>query len=217
MQIIKLIFVVASIVLLAITGGGAVDFTVEQVNEAMSKHGYTPNWDYLNAVVPKVNGAFQDPNEAAEFIAQCGHESGGYQYIEEIQCSQQNSCEGMYGTGAEGKNYHGRGFIQLSWPDNYRAASQALGRGDDFYYYPEIVAQDPNVGADVSIWYWQTRVANYPGVKEKHFGATTRAINSPVECTGNNVEQSRNRWDLYQIVCDTLGVNDRSDESGCYN
>lgn len=79
------------------------------------------------------------------------------------------------------------------------------------------MAEDPNVGADVSIWFWKTNVENAPGVREGHFGATTRAINGAVECNGANVEQSQNRWKIYQIVCDRLGVSNRADESGCYN
>lgn len=75
--------------------------------------GYSPNRRYVDAVVSRVNSAFWDLNEAAQFIAQCGHESGGYQYIEEIACSGPNSCQGQYGYGAPGQNYHGRGFIQL--------------------------------------------------------------------------------------------------------
>lgn len=111
----KKVYFLASIVLLSIARSEALDITNDQVNEAMRQVGYSPNPDYVNAVVSRVNSQFTDLNNAAEFIAQCGHESGGYQYIEEIACSGPNEgkCEGQYGQGAPGKFNFKSIFIKI--------------------------------------------------------------------------------------------------------
>ncbi|AFN83687.1 endochitinase [Encephalitozoon romaleae SJ-2008] len=197
--------------------GGGVSISSDQLTQAMTKLGYSPKPEYIDAIVSRVNEKFNDMNEAAMFIAQCAHESGGYQYIEEIACAGGTGCAGQYGSGAPGKSYHGRGFIQLSWPDNYKAAGEALGLGDELYNNPEKVAEDPNLGADVSIYYWESKVANAPGVKENHFGATTKAINGALECTGSNVDKSKKRYEIYTALVEAFGISNPADESGCYS
>lgn len=181
----------------------------------MKQMSFSPNADYVKAMVSKVNAKIKDLNEAAMLLAQCGHESGGYQHIEEIACA--GKVCSQYGMGAPGKSYHGRGFIQLSLPANYKAASQALGLGDELYNTPEKVSEDPNLGADVSIWFWMTNVANVPGVKENHFGAATKAINGELECKGGNTAQSKKRYDIYKALVKTLNISNPADESGCYS
>ncbi|CAD27103.1 ENDOCHITINASE [Encephalitozoon cuniculi GB-M1] len=199
------------------SSGGGVNISSDQLTQAMTKLGFSPKPEYIEAIVSRVNEKFSDLNEATMFIAQCAHESGGYQYIEEVACAGGTGCAGQYGTGAPGKSYHGRGFIQLSWPDNYKAAGEALGLGEELYNNPEKVSEDPNLGADVSIFYWESRVANAPGVKENHFGATTKAINGALECTGSNTDKSKKRYEIYMALVEAFGVNNPADESGCYS
>lgn len=182
----------------------------------MSEAGFKPKPEFVKAVVDGINSKMKDRDMAAMFIAQMAHESGGFQYIEEIACVA-TGCPGQYGSGAPGKSYHGRGFIQLSWPDNYKAASQALGMGDSLYTSPEKVAQDPKLGFDVSNWYWTSRVETAAGVKDKKlFGLTTKAINGKLECNGQNVEQSKKRYEIYKKVAAKMGIQNPAGEGGCY-
>ncbi|KAH9412014.1 putative endochitinase [Ordospora pajunii] len=199
------------------SSGGNVNITSEKLIEELKKLSFAPNPEFVDAVVSRVNSKFTELNNAVMFLSQCAHESGGYQYIEEIACAGGTSCAGQYGTGASGKSYHGRGFIQLSWPDNYKAASQALGLGDELYENPDKVAQDPNLGADVSIYFWKENVENAPGVKENHYGSSTKAINGALECTGSNIDKSKRRFEIYTALVKAFSVSNPADESGCYN
>jgi predicted chitinase len=195
------------------SGGGIV--TEQIVNKVMSKMNYKPKPEYVKAIVSVVNSKMKDKNIAAMFLAQCAFESGGFQYIEEIACAGGNKCSGQYGSGAPGKSYHGRGFIQLSWPDNYKKAGQALGMGDKLYQDPDMVAKDPKLGAEVSIWFWKANVENKPGAKD-HFGATTRAINGEIECKGSNTDKSKKRYEIYKAFVEEMKIGKAADESGCY-
>ncbi|KAF9763878.1 Endochitinase EP3, partial [Nosema granulosis] len=199
-------------------GGGAVNITVDQVTEAMSKSNYQPKPEFVEAIVKVTNEEFKTIEEAAMFLAQTGHESGGFQYIEEIDCAGSTKCAGQYGgsEGAPGKSYHGRGFIQLSWPANYKEAGEALGMGDELFQNPEKVAEDPELGAKVSVWFWQKKVATAPGVSDNQFGATTKAINGALECTGSNLEKSKNRYKIYKDLAEILNISKLADEGGCY-
>lgn len=192
--------------------------TEQKLTKALKENNMTPNNSYLQVVVKQTNSHFKDKEMAAMFLAQLAHESGGFAHIEEIACKSGGGCAGQYGTGAPGKSYHGRGFIQLSWPDNYKNASKDLGMGDKLYQTPEVVASDVDIGMKVSIWYWDKRVATFPGVKEKkQFGLTTKAINGELECKNNaNIDKSKRRYALYKSIAKEMGITNLASESGCY-
>ncbi|XP_014219900.1 endochitinase At2g43610-like [Copidosoma floridanum] len=157
--------------------------------------------------------------EIAMLLAQLIHESGGFRYREEIVCTTGNHCEGLYkdDIGRPNKNYYGRGFIQLTWGRNYRDASRALNLGDYLLDHPEVVAQDTKVAMDTSVWYWKDRVRPELRKSPNQFGATTRAINGPIECSKGPNERAQNRYKIYQQVADVLNIRNRASENGCYN
>ncbi|KAI4482450.1 hypothetical protein M0802_013693 [Mischocyttarus mexicanus] len=186
------------------------------VKRVMRDLGYSPITSYVNAIVDEANNSFADENEAVMFLAQTAHETGGFRYIEEIKYADSNRIATEYGTGAPGKSYHGRGFIQLSWPDNYREASDELGMGTRLYRKPELVAENLSIAAQVSSWYWMSKVRPIAGNMRK-FGLTTKAINGCEECRGRNVEQSKNRYKIYKKLANAVGIENLSSEKGCYN
>ena len=92
--------------------------------------------------------------QVAAFLAQTGHESGAYRYLEEIASG--DAYEGRADLGntqpGDGRRYKGRGWIQLTGRNNYRRAGADLGM--DLEGNPEQVAQ-PRVAGLVSGWFWR--------------------------------------------------------------
>lgn len=112
------------------------------------------------------------------------------------------------------KSYYGRGYIQLTWCDNYIRASQALGRGTYLVDSPDAVAYNEELAWDTSAWYWKTRVHDPLGGTNE-FGRTTKAING-MECSnGSGLAQAR--FVKYQKVFAALAVGGSPNERGCYN
>ncbi|MGH8878905.1 MAG: chitinase [Stackebrandtia sp.] len=152
--------------------------------------------------------------EAAAFLANVSHETGGLVYIvEQDQSNYPNYCDDTqpYGCPAGNDAYYGRGPMQLSWNFNYKAAGDALGI--DLLNDPFLVENDASVSWQTGLWYWMTQSG--PGSMNAHdamvngagFGETIRAINGSIECDGGNPGQVQSRIDLYTGFASTLGVD----------
>ncbi|ORE00649.1 acidic endochitinase [Hepatospora eriocheir] len=186
---------------------------------ACSKMGDEPNPEYVDAVAEGINEKSEEElpfDMKVQALGQFGHESGCFKFIEEIDCKD-NKCPDKYGAdqGAPGKQYYGRGFIQLSWPDNYKAASQAINNDLSFFEQPELVAEPKNAIL-TSLWFWMERVMTAENVGPEHFGYSTKAINGELECTGQNVDKSKKRYEYYKAFAEELGLEKIADEVGCY-
>ncbi|MEV6522552.1 glycoside hydrolase family 19 protein [Longispora sp. NPDC051575] len=151
--------------------------------------------------------------EAAAFLANVNHETGGLYYIVEQNTSNYpHYCDPNqpYGCPAGQAAYYGRGPIQLSWNFNYKAAGDALGI--DLLRDPYKVERDSAVAWKTAIWYWMTQ--NGPGTMTPHnamvnsrgFGETIRSINGSIECNGGNPGQVQSRIDAYTRITGILGV-----------
>ncbi|CAM5592246.1 chitinase [Streptomyces viridifaciens] len=151
--------------------------------------------------------------EAAAFLANVSHETGGLLYVVEQNTSNYpHYCDTSqpYGCPAGQAAYYGRGPIQLSWNFNYKAAGDALGL--DLLNHPDLVQTDPAVAWKTGLWYWNTQ--NGPGTMTAHdamvngrgFGETIRSINGALECNGNNTAQMQHRISLFQGFVQILGT-----------
>ncbi|MYW28879.1 glycoside hydrolase family 19 protein, partial [Streptomyces sp. SID2119] len=100
--------------------------------------------------------------EAAAFLANVSHETGGLVYIKEVnEANYPHYCDTSqsYGCPAGQAAYYGRGPIQLSWNFNYKAAGDALGI--NLLANPYLVEQNASVAWKTGLWYWNTQ--NGPG------------------------------------------------------
>ncbi|WP_445399239.1 glycoside hydrolase family 19 protein [Streptomyces sp. LE64] len=151
--------------------------------------------------------------EAAAFLANIGHETGGLVHVvEQNTANYPHYCDSTqpYGCPAGQAAYYGRGPIQLSWNFNYKAAGDALGI--DLLRNPWLVQNDPAVAWKTALWYWNTQKG--PGTMTGHqamvtgagFGQTIRSINGALECNGGNPAQVQSRISNYQRFAAILGV-----------
>ncbi|WP_371656602.1 MULTISPECIES: glycoside hydrolase family 19 protein [unclassified Streptomyces] len=151
--------------------------------------------------------------EAAAFLANVSHETGGLVHIvEQNTANYPHYCDTTqpYGCPAGQAAYYGRGPIQLSWNFNYKAAGDALGI--DLLHNPNLVQTDAAVAWKTGLWYWNTQ--NGPGTMTAHnamvngagFGETIRSINGSLECNGKNPAQVQSRINAYQSFTSILGV-----------
>jgi chitinase len=152
--------------------------------------------------------------EAAAFLANVSHETGGLVYIvEQNTANYPHYCDfsQSYGCPAGQAAYYGRGPIQLSWNFNYKAAGDALGL--PLLTNPYLVQTDASVAWRTGLWYWNTQ--NGPGTMTAHnamvngagFGETIRSINGSLECNGGNPGQVQSRVNSYQQFVQILGTS----------
>ncbi|WP_421547351.1 glycoside hydrolase family 19 protein [Pseudomonas sp. QD4] len=155
----------------------------------------------LNAAMARFK--INSPVRMAAFIAQVGHESGQLtRMVENLNYSADRlqviwpnrfdaalaaqvarkpeqianiAYGGRMGNAlpGDGWKYRGRGLIQLTGANNYRAAGAALGL--DLVNHPELVEQ-PETAALVAGWFWQSNGLNELA-DSGQFAKITRTIN----------------------------------------
>ncbi|MFI5688574.1 chitinase [Streptomyces sp. NPDC051636] len=151
--------------------------------------------------------------EAAAFLADVSHETGGLRYIREQNTANWPTyCDTSrhYGCPAGQAAYYGRGPLRISWNFNYKAAGDALGA--DLLHHPELVATDGQVSWKTALWYWNTQTG--PGTMTPHqamvsgagFGETIRSIDGAVECDGRDPAEVQDRISLHRQFAQILGV-----------
>ena len=156
-------------------------------------------------------GTTVEEQEAAAFLANVDHETGGLVYIDEINQSGDYCASESYGCPAGTTAYFGRGPLQISWNFNYEAAGQAIGQ--DLLDNPNLVATNSAISWETALWYWMTQTG--PGTMTAHnamvngagFGQTIWAINGSVECNGGDSGEVQDRVNDYESFTSILGVS----------
>lgn len=115
------------------------------------------------------------PIRVRYFLAQLGHESAGFRYMEELASG--SAYEGRKDLGnlnkGDGVKYKGRGIIQLTGRHNYRNAGKALNV--DLENNPQL-ASNEKYASLIAGWFWNSRNLNFWSDKED-FRQVTKLIN----------------------------------------
>ncbi|MEC7118972.1 MAG: glycoside hydrolase family 19 protein [Pseudomonadota bacterium] len=124
-----------------------------------ASHAIADELGLAGAVHMRSYGILDNYLRLIHFVAQVGHESGGFKYMQEIASGA--AYEGRQDLGntqvGDGVRYKGRGVIQLTGRANYRNYGRALGM--DFERHPDIVAT-PSIGMLVACKYWDDKGLN---------------------------------------------------------
>ena len=110
--------------------------------------------------------------ELAQFLAQMEHESWDFKKMKEVPASKGyfNRYDPKHNPrlasklgnkyAGDGTAFRGRGFIQLTGRQNYTQASYDLFGDDRLVRKPDLAA-NPNIAAQIAVWYWNGRVKPY--------------------------------------------------------
>lgn len=146
----------------------------------------------------RMMGAYNDMGlvEQAMLLANLIWETAGFQHREELACrhATRPTRQCPYGF------YYGRGWIQLSWEENYRKASQDIFGDDRLARFPELASTDDGAWR-VALWYWgwavRPRLLEHGALESLAFGHAVRAINGQQECSwqaGRKLALLNRRW-----------------------
>lgn len=170
--------------------------------------------------------------ELAAFLAHLAQETGEFRYLEQITVSRSYSVANRDYPPVSGKDYHGRGPIQLSYNYNYGQFSQAyFGDKNVLLRDPDMLSRDPVVSFASAIWFWMTPQSPKPschdvitgqwhptGVDKEYkrfpgFGLTLNIINAP-QCGQPTQGHTQKRFDYYDKYCEYFGTT-RGDYCDC--
>ncbi|KAJ3024563.1 UNVERIFIED_CONTAM: Chitinase 1 [Siphonaria sp. JEL0065] len=154
-------------------------------NHALSACGISKSGLY-NGLTTGFTAPITGFKELALLLGNTAHESGSFQFTEEINCKGVTSVTPLCAYGW----YHGRGYIQLSWKDNYAKAADALGR-PEILSNPDIIMNDESVNWATVQWYWTSTVQPYLRDNGYTLGNSVKSINGYIECGGNPISPQR--------------------------
>lgn len=130
---------------------------------------------YPFLLITMVEADITTPLRQAHFIAQLAHESGSFNYLEEIASGE--DYEGRDDLGntqpGDGRRFKGRGLIQITGRSNYFNCGEALGV--DLIANPTRLANH-DLACYSAGWFWETNQIN-PAADRDDVERVTRIIN----------------------------------------
>jgi putative chitinase len=164
--------------------------TIAQLLEIMPHAGKERAAQFLSHInSAMLEFSITTPSRQAAFLAQIAHESGSLRYVREIaDGSAYDTRADLGNTRAEavrlarqdgttpGRMYRGRGLIQITGYDNYRACSQGLLNDPDMLPEHPDMLEMPTLAVRSAAWYWNSRSLN-SFADAGQFETITRKIN----------------------------------------
>lgn len=128
------------------------------------RQGQPPRREGFDAILTvwEAEYADRDPAWLAYILATAWHETGSYmapiregfaatdeQAFARVQRHiQREGLNDYVSRKANGHSYYGRGYVQLTWEENYKTMGAELGMGDQLYDNPDLV-MDPLIAAKI--------------------------------------------------------------------
>jgi len=182
--------------------------------------------------------------ELAAFFANVAHETrhgqngkydDGLMYTHELNTNAVYISDNDAYPPVKGKNYYGRGPLQLSYNGNYGYASDCIfGDKTVLLNNPDLVATNAVVAFKAAIFFWMTPVTYKPSAHDvmvgnwkpkaddtaknraPGFGMTINIINGDIECNhGDAVFGMTDRIGFYQHFLSLLGAKDANCACNC--
>lgn len=163
--------------------------------------------------------------ELAAFLAHIAQETSELRYKEQLNVKKNYSVKHADYAPVRGKDYHGRGPIQLSYNYNYGQFSL------DYFGDKLVLLQDPDrlcsdavIAFASAIWFWMKPQPPKPSCHEAilgtykptpadiaakrfpGFGLTLNIINAP-QCGCKPTEHVQNRYNFYAQYCRIFGIS----------
>lgn len=182
--------------------------------------------------------------EIAAFLGQTSHETTGgwpsapdgpyawgYCFVKEKGASG-TFCDSPDWPCPAGRQYYGRGPIQLTHNYNYGKAGRAIK--EDLINNPDLVATDAVISFKTAIWFWMTPQDNKPSSHDvitgrwtpssadgaagrvPGYGVITNIINGGVECGKGPNNYVADRIGFYKRYCDLFQIG-YGNNLDCYN
>ncbi|KAG8501589.1 hypothetical protein CXB51_003911 [Gossypium anomalum] len=167
----------------------------------------------------------------AGWAAPDGHYAWGYCYNRELNPSPYCAWSPNYPC-APGKQYFGRGPMQLTWNYNYGQCGRSIGV--DLLNNPDLLSSDPTISFKSAFWFWMTPQSPKPSCHDvvvgawspsgsdqaagrvPGYGVITNIINGGLECGKGWDAKVEDRIGFYKRYCDMLGVG-YGNNLDCYN
>ncbi len=141
-------------------------------------------------------------NRIIHFLAQCGHESAGFYYLEELgntaYFTENYEWRDDLGNNqaGDGARYKGRGLIQTTGRNNYQLLSNEVGI--NYVANPGLVATYPHALTSALVWWKRNRMNELcdRGLDDEDVKAVTRRINGGT----NGLNDRLNRTDKLKLI-----------------
>ena len=144
-----------------------------------------------------VNYGVTDTIKLSQIMAQCSHESGGFQYVRELGndayfAKYENRADLGNTQAGDGLKFKGRGFIQITGRDIYTRAGSYLGL--DLVGNPELAEDPTNAARLVLYFFFEYKKSRTASVDWTDTTAVTRIVNSGT----NGLTDRQSRFDYYK-------------------